>query len=444
MSNVLIAGTGPVAIQLACIFSKDKRHHIGMVGRANTSMKAHDFYQNYQQHNQLEVSVQNKEHQALTGQFTLHQLYADYNNLNQRLRSQQLYDTLILACQADAYRSVIERIATPILKQLEQIILISPTIGSHMMVQQQLNEINPDIEVISFSTYIGDTRVYDIEAPHQVVTTGIKHHVYIGSTKQDSPMLKTLQTLFDHVDVCLTIVATPLLAEARNSSLYVHPPLFMNEFSMRTILDGSDVPVYVYKLFPEGPITMRLIHEMRVLWQEINLILQHLKAPSLNLLAFMVKENYPVREETFNPYDIVHFESLPAIHQEYLLYVRYSSILIDPFSKPDAQGRYFDFSAVPFQQIYQDKQGVMQLPRMPYEDYYRTSIIQQIGKLLGIETPMMDRLLKRYSEHISKFIATNPELNFSKQFQLQNFEKDVNLIKDYFKNCFTLNIENKK
>ena len=34
--------------------------------------------------------------------------------------------------------------------------------------------------------------------------------------------------------------------------------------------------------------------------------------------------------------DIENFENLPAIHQEYLLYVRYTAILIDPFSNPDA------------------------------------------------------------------------------------------------------------
>ena len=45
----------------------------------------------------------------------------------------------------------------------------------------------------------------------------------------------------------------------------------------------------------------------------------------------MVKENYPVRAETMTEWEIDHFEQLPSIHQEYLLYVRYTAILIDPF-----------------------------------------------------------------------------------------------------------------
>ena len=54
--------------------------------------------------------------------------------------------------------------------------------------------------------------------------------------------------------------------------------------------------------------------------------------------------------------DIENFENLPAIHQEYLLYVRYTAILIDPFSNPDDQGAYFDFSAVPYKHVDTDEQ----------------------------------------------------------------------------------------
>ena len=106
-------------------------------------------------------------------------------------------------------------------------------------------------------------------------------------------------------------------------------------FSLKAIFEGTDVPVYVYKLFPEGPITMTLIREMRLMWKEMMAILQAFRVPSVNLLQFMVKENYPVRPETLDEGDIEHFEILPDILQEYLLYVRYTAILIDPFSQPD-------------------------------------------------------------------------------------------------------------
>ena len=76
---------------------------------------------------------------------------------------------------------------------------------------------------------------------------------------------------------------TPLHAEVHNSSLYVHPALFMNDFSLQAVFKGTTVPVYVYKLFPEGPITMKLIREMRQMWVEMMKILNELRVPSVNL-----------------------------------------------------------------------------------------------------------------------------------------------------------------
>ncbi|WP_436861699.1 opine metallophore biosynthesis dehydrogenase [Staphylococcus caeli] len=436
MSNILIAGTGPVAVQLAYIFTTERHNQVDMVGRAKYSQRSKRFCQAYhQQQQQLEVTVQNNQHQALSGRFRIHHLYADYGDITQTATMNH-YDTLVLACNADAYISVIQQLSQRIIKNLNHIVLVSPTIGSHMIVKQLLVELNKQVEVISFSTYIGDTRVMNETTPNQVMTTGVKKHVYMGSTsnKKESDFMLKMQRLFEDVGVRLIALDTPLFAESRNSSLYVHPPLFMNDFSLDVILNGSDVPVYVYKLFPEGPITMALIHEMRVLWQEITLILEKLNVPSLNLLEFMVKENYPVRNETLSNHEITEFQKLAAIHQEYLLYVRYSAILIDPFSKPDINGKYFDFSAVPFKQIYQNEQGMMQIPRMPYEDYYRTTIIQQIGALVGIETPMINRFLQRYALHISKFVEGHTEFEYSEQFQQQYFEADVDLIKSYLKN----------
>ncbi|MEZ2005100.1 opine metallophore biosynthesis dehydrogenase, partial [Staphylococcus aureus] len=104
-----------------------------------------------------------------------------------------------------------------------------------------------------------------------------------------------ISALAEQLKIQLEVVESPLHAETRNSSLYVHPPLFMNDFSLKAIFEGTDVPVYVYKLFPEGPITMTLIREMRLMWKEMMVILQAFRVPSVNLLQFMVKENYPVR-----------------------------------------------------------------------------------------------------------------------------------------------------
>lgn len=425
MSKILIIGTGPVAIQLAnlCHLTTDKQ--INMVGRASTSLKSKKLFQAYQHDNYFEVTTQNDAHKQMAGRFQINHLYADIQDV------EGIYDTIIMACTADAYHSTLAQLSTATLEKVKRILLVSPTFGSQMIVDQYMTNFNKDIEVISFSTYLGDTRLYDVAQPNHVVTTGVKSKLYIGSNLCYSETIGFLKGVFEQFHIALTDMPTPLHAETRNSSLYVHPPLFMNDFSLKVIFEGTEVPVYVYKLFPEGPITMTLIHEMRLMWTEMMIILAKFSVPSVNLLEFMVKENYHVRPETLADDDVYSFEQLPAIHQEYLLYVRYTAILIDPFSEPNQHGRYFDFSAVPIKQLYENEQGVIHIPRMPSEDYYRTSIIQHIGKLLGIKTPMIDTFMKRYKQYCQDYKKHNYHKQLSSQFNMNLFKDDKSLVEAF-------------
>ncbi|MGA3603293.1 opine metallophore biosynthesis dehydrogenase, partial [Lysinibacillus agricola] len=97
---------------------------------------------------------------------------------------------------------------------------------------------------------------------------------------------------------------------------------------------------------------------------------------SLNLLKFMVGDNYPLQPASIARQDLESFEQLESIHQEYLLYIRYASLLIDPFSTPDQEGRYHDFSAVPIRKIFLNHEGTWDIPRRPKEDYYLLKIMQ--------------------------------------------------------------------
>ena len=151
----------------------------------------------------------------------------------------------------------------------------------------------------------------------------------------------------------------------------------------------------------------------------------------LNLLHFMVTENYPLRTETIDSYAIENFEVLPEIYQEYLLYVRYTAILIDPFSQPNKHGEYYDFSAVPFQSVYQDTEQIYQIPRMPAEDYYRTKLIQGFGVMLQIATPMIDTLLQRYEQRLLTF-SKQPQQQYSECFTVQTFRQDIQLLQQFF------------
>lgn len=285
-----------------------------------------------------------------------------------------------------------------------------------------------EAEIISFSTYLGDTRWLHEHPSNQVITTGVKRKVYIGSTVPSSAYVQQLRELFERLHIALGVMSSPLEAETRNISLYVHPPLFMNAFSLEAIFGEQGVQKYVYKLYPEGPITPALIRSMREQWQEITQITDRLHIQGINLLQFMTDDNYPVRLESLSRHDIEEFDQLQAIHQEFLLYIRYASLLIDPFSEPDATGAYFDFSAVPFRRIFTNREGELDVPRMPKEDYYRIKIIQGIARHVQVSCPAIDHFIAIYEAKLQETARAHSDQRLSTAFVIQSFQQDIRMI----------------
>ncbi|WP_042742202.1 opine metallophore biosynthesis dehydrogenase, partial [Staphylococcus aureus] len=81
-----------------------------------------------------------------------------------------------------------------------------------------------------------------------------------------------------------------------------------------------------------------------------------------------------------------------------------------------------------FKQVYKNEQDVVQIPRMPSEDYYRTAMIQHIGKMLGIKTPMIDQFLTRYEASCQAYKDMHQDQQLSSQFNTNLFEGDKALV----------------
>lgn len=425
MSNfgkVLIAGTGPAAVQLAVLFGKEPGSVVAIAGR--DSVRAAPFFcAMLQSGNRVRAEVQNAQHQALAGECVLERVFLGYETVEGE------WDTLILAVAANAYIEVLRCMPDETLRQVRRIVLLSPTFGSNHLVCHYMAGIQPEAEVISFSTYLGDTRWAQGEPSERVLTTGMKRKLYVGSSSPvRSSAVDQLCRLYGSAGIVMQVLPAALEAETRNISLYVHPPLFMNEFSLDVIFGEGVARKFVYKMFPEGPITQQLICEMLSGWREMTAIMEKLGIPGVNLLQFMIDDNYPVRPESLSRQDIEQFMELEPIHQQYLLYVRYTSLLIDPFSEPDEDGRYFDFSAVPFRQIYRDREGCWDVPRMPKEDDYRVKIIQGIARYVEVECPVIDRFIARYEQALMQAASRLQGQPLSDAFAVQDFAEDVHRI----------------
>jgi len=419
--NILLLGTGPTTLQLGLNFKKALNSKVGIAGRP--SIRSEKFFSSLVKHGHLvEVSIQNRKHEKMQGHFTVDDVFFKYEEVI------GTWDTLVLAVTTDAYLEVLKALPKSILQGVQRVILISPTLGSNYLVHHYVKQFNPQVEVMSFSTYYGDTRWLSSEPSNQVLTTAIKKKIYIGSTQFPSDAVEKLVNLYKDLGLTFEIMKTPIEAETRNISLYVHPPLFMNEFSLRYIFEEEKHQKYVYKIYPEGPITPLLMKNMLNQWKEIMKVLSQLNVKQMNLLKFMTEDNYPVRRESLSLKDIENFNELKSIHQQYLLYVRYASLLVDPFSEPDEKGRYFDFSAVPIQTVFMNKEKEMDIPRMPKEDYYRLKMIQSIARYLESDCPTIDHFLNAYEDKVKAFSEVNKEKKLSSAFSNLAFEEDIKMI----------------
>jgi hypothetical protein len=420
-NRVLILGTGPTAIQLAVMLKNRLNCCIGIAGR--DSIRSELFYASLQSsQKRILAESQNAKHRQLEGECFVDDVFCGYETVTGE------WDTIILAVTTDAYLEVLHQLDTRILKQARCIILISPTFGSNRLVRHYGNKLQSEAEIISFSTYLGDTRWMGGQPSNHVITTGVKRKVFIGSTQGFSDNIKRLCELYGQSGITLEVMSSPIEAESRNISLYVHPPLFMNDFTLNAVFGKTTGKKYVYKLFPEGPITQALIHDMLIAWKELTQIIEKLGFKGVNLLKFMTNDNYPVRPESLSRHDLESFMLLEPIHQEYLLYIRYASLLIDPFSEPDQQGRYFDFSAVPVRPIFINRKGEWDVPRMPKEDYYRVKIIQGIARALDTKCPTIDKFIAIYEQKLEEAAYALKGEPLSDAFAVQSFEEDVRMI----------------
>jgi hypothetical protein len=117
-----------------------------------------------------------------------------------------------------------------------------------------------------------------------------------------------------------------------------------------------------------------------------------------------------------------------AVKQEYLLYIRYSSILIDPFSEPDENGRYFDFSAFPYKQVYKDKDGKWVVPRIPLEDYKRLKLLHALGERLNVDMPQTANLIELFEAKLQAFIQEEGSEQFRSDLLADQAPQEAEII----------------
>ncbi|MCG7497840.1 opine metallophore biosynthesis dehydrogenase [Vibrio sp. Of7-15] len=402
LGNTLLIGAGPAAIQMAVLLAGGWVKQLGIASRSSDHWS--DFQAQYKAAGQVSVVPAKLTLTSLAGVACFECCYGQLDKIENQ------WDTMVLCVPADGYQKVLKQIPLQKLDRIQRVILLSSSFGAHLVVNHQFQCVGQHVEVVSLSTYFAATKGDRTENNEgkcsnsrvNVITKARKKRIYLASYPSPEPStISNTQAALVHmwgsVGIDVVILSDCFSVEARSITAYVHPPLFVNEFSLNQLLDQSGPPKYMYKLFPEGPITPVVMKEMVQLWKDISSIVRRVHAEPINLLKFLNDDNYPVLEKSIRRFDIDNFDKYTADKQEYLLYVRYASILVDPFSEPNKEGRYFDFSAVPFPKAV-DENNVLIVPRVPLEDMKAMYVFYDLAKAFQLPVVAVSRFVERFEQ----------------------------------------------
>ncbi|MBH3266355.1 opine metallophore biosynthesis dehydrogenase [Serratia ureilytica] len=397
----LILGAGPAAIQLAADIKAAGNARIGLYNRP--SEKGRRLKQHLAHTPSLWLTGAGKAQRTQDdAQVTIDRYCDDLALVGGDWRR------LILAVPADQYHDVLRQVPWAALPQLRSLILLSPSIGSGLMAQSLLQEAGQShVEVISLSSYYADTKYQNAEQPYRAYTKAFKQRIYLAGAgaRSDCAELDWLCSLLARHGIDAQRCSSLLAAERFSITNYVHPPLALAETTLQAIFQPQAPIQYLYKTHPEGPICPEAIADMLALSQDYQQLLNRLGIEAINLLRFLNDDNYPVPPRMVSRRWIDQFPQLTPTEQCYALFTRYTALLVDPYSEPDAQGRYYDFSAVRVARVFQDVQGRWRLPRVPQEDVRKLRVLVLLAQRLDVEMPAAQRLLARFQQALQRFVT---------------------------------------
>lgn len=397
----LILGAGPAAIQLAADIKAAANARIGLYNRP--SEKGRRLKQHLAHTPSLWLTGAGKAQRTQDdAQVTIDRYYDDLTLVGGD------WHRLILAVPADQYHDVLRQVPWAALPQLRSLILLSPSIGSGLMAQSLLQDAGQShVEVISLSSYYADTKYQNADQPYRAYTKAFKQRIYLAGAgaRSDCAELDWLCSLLARHGIDAQRGDSLLAAERFSITNYVHPPLALADTTLQAIFQPQGPIQYLYKTHPEGPLCPEAIADMLALSQDYQQLLNRLGIEAINLLRFLNDDNYPVPPRMVSRRWIDQFPQLAPTEQCYALFTRYTALLVDPYSEPDAQGRYYDFSAVRVARVFQDAQGRWRLPRVPQEDVRKLRVLVLLAQRLDVEMPAAQRLLARFQQALQHFVT---------------------------------------
>ncbi len=184
--NTLVVGAGPAGITTA--INLDKICKVGLALRESINSKL--FLDELNENRGIISSiVEDDRYKSLEGESKLKHIYESFDEI------EDIWDVLVLCTPCEAYVEIIKKLNY--LKKIKSIILISPSIGSSLLISSHMREVGREVEVVSLSTYYAASKKYLDENRTKIITKGVKKKVYIASSQLDGNGLELVKKLMN-------------------------------------------------------------------------------------------------------------------------------------------------------------------------------------------------------------------------------------------------------
>jgi len=387
--KVLLVGGGPVAVSMGVLLRRQHTERLDLMVRRTPAgeMLARE---TTAAGGVLTANATREEFTALSGAFAPDALHVGADGLRER------YDMIGLCVPADACAEALDSLLERgCVGPTTTVVLPSSGLGAGSQVGEALRRRGLGRTVVaSLSNFFAAAKPDGSRA--RVMVKGVKRKVYLGLSRPHPPTRAALHALLRSAGVEVGEAASTLEAESRNITMFVHPPLCMNRYALEAIFRRNVAPAWLYKIHPEGPITLDAMHAMVALFEEVMEVLGRLGIPRFNLMRFLAEDNYPVPTEYLPTDEHERFDERSHREKAMLLFVYYAGLLVDPWSTPDAEGRFHPFSAVPMPRLRDCVEGPERVPRIPLEDYRGLLVLEGLAAALGVAVPTVARMNRTF------------------------------------------------
>lgn len=309
---------------------------------------------------------------------------------------QQDIEVIFLCIPNRFYASVVKMLQSQgIIAPQTTIVGISTKLGSQGEISLEL-PVHAENNVVSFSTYFGATKHSVPESKTRVFTRAVKNKIYVGFSRSDEELEKSMTTLLGTIGTKAAITHSNIEAELQNANTLIHAQIAIAPRTVPSILSVEPAAIkYLYRPTEEGALDMNACTQIAASEEDFASLLTAIHAAPVNLMRMLNEELYAV--PTITAQEVESFPSASRDEKAALLYRWFVGRQKDPATgEPHLE-------QVKLQQVTITQSGKLLMPRIPAEDYEGLVLLEEVAHAVGIKVPTISAMINYLDAAVNDF-----------------------------------------